>query len=322
MVHNSELQAMAIPGILDLQSATATSSLGTDLPATNIFGDITTTTTITQTTTITADLSWTRTFAKRRKLSVAKSAKPAKRIKTTNHKPLPRGWHSVNLSQINDLISCKLCRGYLIDATTITECLHSFCRKCLVIHLKNISNSCPKCSISLPGAKPFENIRSDPTLQEIVYKLVPNLFTNEMKRRKRFYKNAPPEVLVNLTSEERGDVRYGHPVYGPNDTVFITLVSKPYWKPFKPKRTITNTTPSDNKNCEEERIYLKCPGTVSVANLKKLLTMRYELQACHTIDILYEDDILSDNCPMIDLVYSNSWMQTAPLCLHFKITKI
>ena len=34
----------------------------------------------------------------------------------------------VRLRNINENICCKLCCGYLINATTITECLHSFCR--------------------------------------------------------------------------------------------------------------------------------------------------------------------------------------------------
>ncbi len=31
----------------------------------------------------------------------------------------------VQLSDVNAYISCVLCKGYLIDATTITECLHT-----------------------------------------------------------------------------------------------------------------------------------------------------------------------------------------------------
>lgn len=31
----------------------------------------------------------------------------------------------VLLSSVNPYITCNLCKGYLIDATTIVECLHS-----------------------------------------------------------------------------------------------------------------------------------------------------------------------------------------------------
>lgn len=31
----------------------------------------------------------------------------------------------VSLKTVNPQITCNLCKGYLIDATTIVECLHS-----------------------------------------------------------------------------------------------------------------------------------------------------------------------------------------------------
>ena len=41
------------------------------------------------------------------------------------------------LKDLNDVITCRLCEGYLIDATTITECLHTFCKSCIVKHLED-----------------------------------------------------------------------------------------------------------------------------------------------------------------------------------------
>ncbi len=31
----------------------------------------------------------------------------------------------IRLKSLNPHITCKICRGYLIDATTVTECLHT-----------------------------------------------------------------------------------------------------------------------------------------------------------------------------------------------------
>lgn len=31
----------------------------------------------------------------------------------------------VPISELNEHITCKLCAGYLIDATMVTECLHT-----------------------------------------------------------------------------------------------------------------------------------------------------------------------------------------------------
>lgn len=46
-------------------------------------------------------------------------------VSPKSHKKPPK----IFLQTINPYITCNLCRGYLIDATTIVECLHS-CKYC------------------------------------------------------------------------------------------------------------------------------------------------------------------------------------------------
>lgn len=85
------------------------------------------------------------------------------------------------LIDLNDYITCKICKGYLIDAVTVSECLHSFCKTCLVLHFTDKhSKACPKCDLIVHKAKPLLNIRPDPMLQDIVYKLVPGLFKSKL----------------------------------------------------------------------------------------------------------------------------------------------
>ncbi|KFM66002.1 Polycomb complex protein BMI-1, partial [Stegodyphus mimosarum] len=88
----------------------------------------------------------------------------------------------IKVADLNKLLTCVLCKGYYIDATTIIECLHSFCRTCIVRYLQT-NKFCPTCEVQVHKTRPLVNIRSDQTLQDIVYKLVPGLFKNEMKRR-------------------------------------------------------------------------------------------------------------------------------------------
>uniref|UniRef100_A0A3Q4HGC4 Polycomb group ring finger 6 n=1 Tax=Neolamprologus brichardi TaxID=32507 RepID=A0A3Q4HGC4_NEOBR len=63
------------------------------------------------------------------------------------------------LNQFYPYIRCALCCGFLIDATTITECLHTFCKSCIVKHFF-YSNKCPTCSIVVHQTQPLYNIRS------------------------------------------------------------------------------------------------------------------------------------------------------------------
>ncbi|XP_060027382.1 polycomb group RING finger protein 6 isoform X3 [Erinaceus europaeus] len=65
----------------------------------------------------------------------------------------------INLSELTPYILCSICKGYLIDATTITECLHTFCKSCIVRHFY-YSNRCPKCNIVVHQTQPLYNISS------------------------------------------------------------------------------------------------------------------------------------------------------------------
>jgi len=57
----------------------------------------------------------------------------------------------IKLKTLNSHITCKICRGYLIDATTVTECLHT-CKYCII---RNIFMSfCTTLENFLPGVCP------------------------------------------------------------------------------------------------------------------------------------------------------------------------
>ncbi|KAK6328769.1 hypothetical protein J4Q44_G00007470 [Coregonus suidteri] len=103
------------------------------------------------------------------------------------------------LNQFYPYIRCALCCGFLIDSTTITECLHTFCKSCIVKHFF-YSNRCPNCSIVVHQTQPLYNIRPDRQLQDIVYKMLPHLEEMERARMIDFYKQRGLEVPKPVTS--------------------------------------------------------------------------------------------------------------------------
>uniref|UniRef100_A0A8D1N976 Polycomb group ring finger 2 n=1 Tax=Sus scrofa TaxID=9823 RepID=A0A8D1N976_PIG len=111
----------------------------------------------------------------------------------------------IKITELNPHLMCALCGGYFIDATTIVECLHSFCKTCIVRYLET-NKYCPMCDVQVHKTRPLLSIRSDKTLQDIVYKLVPGLFKDEMKRRRDFYAAYPLTEVPNGSSEDRGEV--------------------------------------------------------------------------------------------------------------------
>ncbi|XP_010510330.1 PREDICTED: E3 ubiquitin protein ligase DRIP2 isoform X1 [Camelina sativa] len=70
-------------------------------------------------------------------------------------------------------MTCSLCDNLLRDATTISECLHTFCRKCIYEKItEDEIECCPVCDIDL-GGTPLEKLKPDHILQDLRTKLFP-----------------------------------------------------------------------------------------------------------------------------------------------------
>ena len=54
----------------------------------------------------------------------------------------------------------------------------SVCKSCIVKYLQS-SKFCPQCNIKIHETQPLMNLRPDRTMQDIVYKLVPNLYESQ-----------------------------------------------------------------------------------------------------------------------------------------------
>ncbi|CAE5956739.1 unnamed protein product [Arabidopsis arenosa] len=90
--------------------------------------------------------------------------------------------------------SCSLCDNILRDATTISECLHTFCRKCIYEKItEDEIETCPVCNIDL-GGTPLEKLRPDHNLQDLRANIFP------LKRRKV---KAPGIVSLPAKRKER-----------------------------------------------------------------------------------------------------------------------
>lgn len=94
-------------------------------------------------------------------------------------------------------MKCPLCHKLLREATTISLCLHTFCRKCIYEKLSDEDNdSCPECHISL-GCVPLEKLRPDHNMQDIRAKIFP------YKRRKIRTPEVVPSVSPPVKRKER-----------------------------------------------------------------------------------------------------------------------
>uniref|UniRef100_A0A0E0KIV9 RING-type domain-containing protein n=1 Tax=Oryza punctata TaxID=4537 RepID=A0A0E0KIV9_ORYPU len=70
-------------------------------------------------------------------------------------------------------MTCPLCKGLLREATSITECLHTFCKECIMDKIDDEEvDRCPVCNIDL-GCDPEEKLRPDHNVQDIRNKVFP-----------------------------------------------------------------------------------------------------------------------------------------------------
>lgn len=218
------------------------------------------------------------------------------------------------LGEVNEHITCPLCRGYYIDATTIVECLHSFCRSCIIKHLQ-VKSYCPVCEMMINSAKP--NIKLDKALQDIVYKLVPGLFQKEMERRQQFYASRPGPA-ASATPEQRGEDTE-RIIFSPEDVISFSLEYS--------DATDTDSISSKSSDSNEPqplsattRRYLQCPAVVNINHLKKFLSMKFDIDSTQfAIDILYKRVPLPDYYTLMDIAYIYNWKRNEPMRFFYQI---
>ncbi|XP_047085956.1 E3 ubiquitin protein ligase DRIP2-like [Lolium rigidum] len=72
-----------------------------------------------------------------------------------------------------DRLTCPLCKDLFREASAFAECLHTFCRECIMKKIDDEEiDSCPVCNVYL-GVAPEEKLRPDLNLQSIRNKLFP-----------------------------------------------------------------------------------------------------------------------------------------------------
>ncbi|XP_014845774.1 PREDICTED: polycomb complex protein BMI-1-A-like [Poecilia mexicana] len=237
----------------------------------------------------------------------AKSVEKASQISTNMHRTT-----RIKITELNPHLICVLCGGYFIDATTIIECLHSFCKMCIVRYLET-SKYCPICDVQVHKTKPLLNIRSDKTLQDIVYKLVPGLFKNEMKRRRDFYAEHPVDAS-NGSHEDRGEVADEDKRIITDDEIISLSIEF-----FDQTRLVGGVEDKQTKDQVANKRYLQCPAAMTVMHLRKFLRSKMDIPNTYQVEVMYEDEPLKDYYTLMDIAYIYTWRRNGPLPLKYRV---
>ncbi|KAF6714473.1 Polycomb group RING finger protein 6 [Oryzias melastigma] len=214
------------------------------------------------------------------------------------------------LNQFYPYIRCGLCCGFLIDASTITECLHTFCKSCIVKHFFH-TNRCPTCSIVVHQTQPLYNVRPDRQLQDIVYKMVPFLEELERKQICNFYKKRGLPVPKPVVPSPQGPVvvkrqkrdSFPLPVFTIPPELDVSLLLEFVGYKLQPL----------------ERKYVCVSGEATVRHVELFIRKKMELTSTCQVDMVCGDHLLDHYQSLRDIQKSvgKEALQDGLLVLHF-----
>ncbi|XP_066535749.1 polycomb group RING finger protein 6 [Hoplias malabaricus] len=223
---------------------------------------------------------------------------------------------SIPLKEFYPYIRCALCNGFFIDATTITECLHTFCKSCIVKHFF-YSNKCPNCDIVVHQTQPLYNIRPDRQLQDIVYKMVPTLEEAERTRMFMFYKERglvipkpvagqalPPGKLLKQKPKDLT----AHSVFSIPPELDVSLMlefvgAEEGIKHYKPL----------------ERKYVRVSGEATIRHVELFIRRKMELSPHLQVDVACGEHLLEQCLSLREVqnTMGENALQDGMLVLHF-----
>ncbi|XP_068005435.1 polycomb group RING finger protein 1 isoform X2 [Melanerpes formicivorus] len=220
----------------------------------------------------------------------------------------------VKMKELNEHIVCCLCAGYFIDATTITECLHTFCKSCIVKYLQT-SKYCPMCNTKIHETQPLLNLKLDRVMQDIVYKLVPGLQESEEKRIREFYQSRGLDRVTQPSSE---DTVGGDPMGLPYSTFDHSRAHYFRYDEHVSLCLEKQSSSKDKSKAVLQQKYVRCSVRAQIRHLRRVLCHRLGLPLQH-VQILFNNEPLPDHMTMKQLWLSRWFGKPAPLLLHYSI---
>lgn len=223
----------------------------------------------------------------------------------------------IKIKDINNHIICSLCFGYFIDATSIAECLHTFCKSCIVKYLQS-SKNCPTCGIRIHETQPLHNLRPDRTLQDVVYKLVPGLFENEETRREEFYRSRGV-----LKKKKKGEENMGPKL--------STILNNPLAYQYKYDEQIclclerysahqyveTHNMTYHLRSLDKK--FIRCSIRVLVAHLTAIIKQKLDIPPDLKVEILCGKVPLDDEMSMKQIYLMFWYDKASPMVLFYRL---
>jgi len=213
---------------------------------------------------------------------------------------------SLSIADVNAQLCCGICEGYFRDAHTIRECLHTFCKSCILKRFDSGDGDCPSCGQDL-GVHPLEGIEYDRSKQEIVNKLFPQFEKNDLIKETEFYESRGYKRRIdqNSTEKQLKALPLPHRIAQAN-----LPVSQPSERNIR-FVLIPSTFDSNNGPNSPALPPLLCPllntsGKVKVLQLKKYVSKKLDLADRSAVEIQCKKTTLGDELSLF-YIYRTLW---------------
>ncbi|KAF7143490.1 hypothetical protein RHSIM_Rhsim05G0011400 [Rhododendron simsii] len=102
-------------------------------------------------------------------------------------------------ARLAGLLTCPLCNGIFKEATTINECMHTFCKECIFQKVQTEGvTCCPTCNVDLSHLSPEDYLRPDEAWRILANGYLGFSPSNEHEEAPQA---TPPPSLAATTSE-------------------------------------------------------------------------------------------------------------------------
>ncbi|XP_043920417.1 polycomb group RING finger protein 3 [Protopterus annectens] len=199
------------------------------------------------------------------------------------------------------------------------------CRSCLVKYLEE-NNTCPTCRIVIHQSHPLQYIGHDRTMQDIVYKLVPGLQEEEMRKQREFYQKLGMEVPGDIKGETCSAKQHLD-AHRNGETKTDENSNKETTEDKQEEDHDYHRSDEQVSICLEcnssklrglKRKWIRCSAQATVLHLKKFIAKKLNLTSFNELDILCNEEILGKDHTLKFVVVTRWRFKKSPLLLHYR----
>ncbi|XP_031456389.1 polycomb group RING finger protein 2 [Phasianus colchicus] len=262
----------------------------------------------------------------------------------------------IKITELNPHLMCALCGGYFIDAATIVECLHSFCKTCIVRYLE-ANKYCPMCDAQVHKTRPLLSIRcvvcrdillGDPyggggcgagmwertwgggregdvgrgcgagSIQDPSQGSAPRpQQQRSVLEMQRCAHGARRKAPRCPPSLPPPRV----PLEGSHGGLRFPSALTALFVFLPPREEKKGTI--ENGDLEKEKRnavrFLRCPAAMTVMHLAKFLRNKMDVPSKYQVEVLYGDEPLREYYTLMDIAYIYPWRRNGPLPLKYRV---